>query len=172
MKKLLLSLIAIIIFSLSTQAQTDAIVKYFDQYMEDTSFSVVYISPKMFEIIAKLDIETEDQDVVDVVQGLKGLRILSKDHDGKKYYEEAKKKINTTDYEELMVIRDGDENIVFWVKENSGNADIVEELLMLVGGDEFAMLSFVGNIDLNKISKLSSKAGIKGMEHLEKIEKN
>ena len=172
MKKLIISLIIIAAVTFSAQAQTDAIVTYFDKYMDDESFSVVYISPKMFEIIAKLDIETEDQDIVDVVQNLKGLRILSRDNEGKKYYDEAKKKINTTGYEELMVIRDGDENIVFWVKEKPGNSDMVEELLMLVGGDEFALLSFVGNIDLNKISKLSSKAGIKGMEHLKKIEKN
>ena len=172
MKKLFVSLLTLFVISFSLNAQTDAIVKYFDKYIDDEQFSVVYISPKMFEIIAKLDIESEDEDVVDVLKNLKGLRILSKKENGADFYDEAMDKINTTEYEELMKVRDGDENINFWIKEKPGDTNHVQELLMLVGGEDFTLLSFVGNINLNKISKLSSKAGIKGMEHLDKIDKN
>lgn len=171
MKKVIIIIALVFSYSIG-YGQSDAIVKYFEKYMEDESFSVVYISPKMFEIIAKLDIETEDQDVVDVLQNLKGLRILSREDNGTKYYEEAIQKFKATEYEELMTIRDGDENINFWIKEKPGDSNYVEELLMLIGGEEFSLISFIGKIDLNKISKLSSKAGIKGMEHLDKIEKN
>jgi CII-binding regulator of phage lambda lysogenization HflD len=55
----------------------------------------------------------------------------------------------------------------FWTKENNG---IINELLMLVGErNEFTMISFIGSIDLNKISKLSNKVKIDGMEHLKDI---
>ena len=168
-----LILIIAILFGFNTLSiGQDAIVKYFDKYVDDESFSVVYISPKMFEVIAKLDIDSEDPDVVDVLKNLKGLRILSKDFNGVKLYDEAISTINTSEYEELMQVRDGDEKINFWIKEDPSDDNIVQELLMLIGGDEFSLLSFVGKINLSKISKLSSKAGIKGMEHLEKIDKN
>ena len=57
----------------------------------------------------------------------------------------------------------------FVTKENNG---IISELLLLVGGkDEFVMMSFVGNIDLDKISKLAKKLDIDGAEYLEKANK-
>jgi CII-binding regulator of phage lambda lysogenization HflD len=43
---------------------------------------------------------------------------------------------------------------------------------MVVGDKEdFAMISFVGDIDLDAISKLGSKVNINGSEHLKDLEK-
>ncbi|MBK7637736.1 MAG: DUF4252 domain-containing protein [Saprospiraceae bacterium] len=54
-------------------------------------------------------------------------------------------------------------------KEANGT---INELLLLVGGKtEFVMMSFVGNIDLNKIAKLAKKLDIDGAEHLDKVRK-
>ena len=48
---------------------------------------------------------------------------------------------------------------------------MINELLLLVGGkDEFVMVSFIGNIDLNKISKLAKVLDVEGAEHLDKLE--
>jgi hypothetical protein len=57
------------------------------------------------------------------------------------------------------------------VKESG---DIVQELLMIVGGEkEFALLSFSGNIDLKKIGKLAKALDIDNLEYLNKLnEKN
>ena len=52
------------------------------------------------------------------------------------------------------------------------NGDIVEELLMIVGGNEnFALLSFIGNIDLKKIGKLAKALDIDNMQYLENLDK-
>ncbi len=153
---------------LSMHAQNDAISKYFDQYVDDENFTVVYITPKMFQMIAKLDLKDKDaRDVKEVLQDLKGLRILTTEKNGLQYYKEAISKFNTNEYELLMTVRDKDENIRFWTKESGG---IINELLMLVGGvKEFVMISFVGNIDLDKISKLANKMDVDGMEHLKQL---
>lgn len=155
--------------SLVVNGQNDAIEKYFNQYLEDERFTVVYISPKMFNMVAKMDIEDMDPEVKDVISDLKGLRILTTEINALAFYKEALQKINTKEYEVLMKVRDGDENVHFLIKDDGG--DTIHELLLLVGGSsDFVLLSFVGNIDLKKISKLANSMDIKGVEHLDKIE--
>jgi hypothetical protein len=83
-------------------------------------------------------------------------------------YNEAVKTINTKGYDQLMTVRTEDEKVQFLVKED---ADVISELLLLVGEeDEFVMVSFIGNIHLNKISKLAKVLDVQGAEHLEKLE--
>ena len=140
--------------------------------MEDEAFTVVYLSPKLFELLGKLDIdELEDKEaeaVMEVVEDLKSLRVLTTEENAEKYYNEAVNMINTKEYEVLLTVRDDEENVQFLIKDQ-GN--IINELLLLVGGtDEFVMVSFVGNIDLDKISKLAKKLDVDGVEHLDKLD--
>jgi len=159
-------------FSLNMQAQSDAIETYFQQYLEDDDFTVVYVSPKMFSLVSKLDLNEVDNDpeaklIMETIKDIKGLRVLNTDVRPMERYKEAMAKINTKDYETLVTVRDKGENVRIWVKED---ADKISELLLLVGAlDEFVMLSFVGNIDLDKISKLANNIDIMGAEHLEKV---
>lgn len=168
MKRLILFLFVLSIASVVT-AQNDAIEKYFSKYIDDERFTVVYISPKMFSMVAKMDIEDMDPEVKDIISDLEGLRILTTEFNTNSLYNEAMKTIDMNEYELLMKVRDGEENVHFLVKE--GENDEIRELLLLVGGnDQFVLLSFVGNIDLSKISKLANSMDIDGFEHLEKID--
>ena len=151
-------------------AQSDAIVQYFDKYMDDERFTTVYVSPKMFELVSKVGSSEMDDDVKDVIKDLKGLRILTTEEGSAEFYKEAKQKIDTKQFEVLMTVRDEGSNVEFLVKDQG---DIIQELLLLVGGEEeFVLMSFVGNIDLNKIAKLSKTLDIEGAEHLDKLEDN
>ena len=54
---------------------------------------------------------------------------------------------------------------------DSGDMEVINELLLLVGSeDEFVMVSFVGMISLDKISKLANVLDVEGAEHLDKLE--
>lgn len=153
--------------AIALNAQTDAIDRFFSDYEDDPSFSVVYVSPKMFDMVTKVAGEELDQDLTDVVKDLRGLKILRTDVNAMAVYKDAKAKINTTDYEVLLTARDGGQNVRFLTKSNG---DIIDELLLLVGGqDEFVLLSFVGKLDLNKIANLASKLDLDGAEHLGKL---
>lgn len=172
MKYLSIFLIAFIGLAAPAFSQADAIARYFDQYVEDERFTVVYLSPKVFEILGKLDLDDLEDDeaaeVMSVVEDLRSLRILTTESNPLDFYEEAKRKINTKEYEVLMTVRNEDQNVNFMVKDQG---DVIEELLLLVGGvDSFVLMSFIGNIDLNKISKLAKSVDIDGMEHLENLE--
>lgn len=155
-------------------AQADAIDKYFSQYVDDERFTVVYISSKMFSLISDLDIDSEDEETqmaMEMIQDLRGLRILTVDTLSSQFYDEAIQKIDTREYEMLMKVRDGKENVQFFIKDSDGA--IINELLLLVGGgDDFVLLSFMGNIDLDKVSALANKIDVKGAEHLDKIKEN
>lgn len=160
------------VFTLNVQAQVDAIDTYFQQYLEDDDFTVVYISPKMFSLISKLDLKDVDNDpeakiIMETIKDIKGLRVLTTDVKPMERYKEAMQKINTNEYEVLVTVRDKGENVRIWVKEKDS---VISELLLIVGAlDEFVMLSFVGDIDLDKISRLANNIDIKGAEHLEKV---
>jgi cellulose biosynthesis protein BcsQ len=139
------------------QAQADAISKYFAKYVDDERFTVVYISPKMFQMFDKMDLNLNDKEaeaIKEVVRDMRGLRILVAETDALQFYKEASATLNKKEYEVLMTVRTTDkENVDFLIKDTG---DIIDELLLIVGSaDNFVLMSFVGQIDINKISKMA-----------------
>jgi Domain of unknown function (DUF4252) len=171
MKKMMLSALFCCLMS-AAWGQNDAIARFFSQYAEDERFTTVYISPKMFQMVSKLELDDPDWlKAREVVRDLTGLRVLASDsiNNGNQLYKDALSKVPQNEYSELLTVRDGKENVRIWVKD-SGN--IINELLLLVGApDEFVLLSFTGKIDLDKISALSKSLDVEGVEHLEKVKK-
>ena len=148
-------------------AQDDAIGKFFSKYVEDSRFTVVSISPKMFRLMSKVNWDTIPSDVKQTVSHLTSLRILSTETTPAAFYKEAMARIDRKEYEELITVRSDKDDVRFMVKEQG---DVIHELLMIaVDKDSFTMMSFVGIIDLDKLSRLSSDMGIKGMENLKNI---
>lgn len=170
MKQLIFSILFVVGTAFAATAQNDAITRFFNQYSDDERFTVVYIAPKLFHLIAK--IETDDPEwnkVREIVKDLGGLRVLVAEdiEDGVALYKSALSKVPVTEYSELLTVRDKDEHVRIWTKD-SGN--IIEELLLLVGQPtEFVLLSFTGKIDLDKISALSKVIDVKGANQLEKV---
>jgi len=67
-----------------------------------------------------------------------------------------------------MTARDEGQNIKILTKTKG--EDVIEELLLLVGGaEEFILVSFVGNINLSDLSKVASSLNLDGVKHLEKL---
>lgn len=157
-------LLFLLIATPKIQAQsTNAIDRYFQQYLEDDRFSVVYISPKVFQLLDRLslgDIETDEEEarlIKDMAKDLRGLRILSTKDKPMAFYQEAKRKIDTKTYELLMTVRQGSSSdLQFLIHEDQ--TGIIREFLMLSGGPEsFTLISFVGEINLNTITQLGNK---------------
>lgn len=153
-------------------AQGDAISKFFSKYQNDETFSQVTISSKMFSMLTNMEVDdAEDQEVINAISKLKGLRILAKEHtrDGRVLYKEALGLVPGKEYEELMSVRDEDKDMKFFIKEMSPGK--IGELLMVAGGnDEFMVLSLFGEIDLKQIGKIGSKMDIDGLDNLHKLD--
>lgn len=142
------------------QSQINAIDKYFQQYVDDENFTVVYISPKLFDLFRNVDTnnlnldDEEAEAILEMAKDIRGLRILTTEENGQKYYEEARAKINTTEYETLLTVRSKEDADVEVLALTEG--DTIQELLLLSGGDdEFVLISFVGNITMEKATKLA-----------------
>ncbi|HEY0273706.1 MAG TPA: DUF4252 domain-containing protein [Chitinophaga sp.] len=175
MKKLFLLAVLAFLAVQTTFAQQSGgsvIDKFFQKYANDESFTLVSISPKMFSMFSKLDINDPDaKQMLSIAQKLRSMRILAKEDakDGSTLYKEAAAYLNPS-YEELMTVRSKGNDVKFLTKENArGN---IEELIMLVGGtDTFVAISIVGDIDLNQISKMAEGMNITGMEDLKQVAK-
>lgn len=150
--------------SLSAQDYNlNAIDTYFQKYVEDEDFSVVYISPRLFQLIGSiggdnLDLDQEEEDAfIDMASDLRGLRILSTDNRPESFFNEFKSKIETKVYEPLITIREKDGGkIEFFLRENDEGQ--IEELLFFSFGEEqFTLMSFVGPLQLNKVIKLADE---------------
>ncbi len=170
MKKITLVL-SLILVSLVTMAQRDAIDALFDKYAGMEGFTTVIISSKMFSLFQ--DMEVEDDEFNEMMSSLESIRILAMEEpiEGMNinFYDEVMKDLNENDYEELMVVKEKDQDVKFLIKERNGK---IEELLLVAGGKggDNALISIRGNIDLKNISKLARSMDIEGMEQLEKLE--
>jgi len=169
MKKFLVGA-GMMILSLVTQAQDNAISKFFNKYQNDESFTQVTISSKMFGLFTNIDADKpEDKEVLDAISKVKGLRILAKHEtrDSRALYKEAMSIIPVKEYEELMTVRDKVKDMKFFVKEAGGK---ISELVMIMGGnDEFMVMSIFGEIDLKQISKIGKSMNVEGLENLQKL---
>ena len=167
-------LLALIVFSLigSTLAwsQNSAVQTFFERYEDDPEFSVVEISPAMFRLMSRIEVD-EDGELDELINTVTGLKILIRDGEGYDLYDQAFEELSKVKFEELLKVRDKKENIRFMV--NEGSNDIINELILLVGGDSsFVMLDLTGNIKLRTIGKLGKSLDVPGSEHLEKLNKN
>jgi len=175
MKNLLL-IISFISLSAVGMAQNNSIDRVFDKYAGQEGFTTVYISKYMFSMFANLEgVEDDDlEDVQDVFGKLTGIKILAVDDPealgkGLNFFDEIMKDLPRDRYEELMVVKDSESDVVFLAREEDG---VIVELLLIVGGegDENALIAITGEIDLSTIAKLSETMDIDGMDELENLE--
>ena len=173
MKRVII-LILCITFSGQLLAQSnDAISRFLSKYAEDEAFTVVTVSNKMFSLFADIDPDDPEQkEAMEAISKIEGLRVLALEDDSirsPKIYSEAIALIPDKEYEELFTVRHEGMDMSFKIKEAN---DTIVELLLIAGGKKnFFIMSLVGDIDLNQISKLSGAMNIAGFENLELLDK-
>ena len=172
MKRILI-IICFFGFTAAVSAQHESIDRVFDRYAGQEGFTTVYISKYMFSMFANLD-EVEDEELEEVQEvfgKLNGIKILASEEgspEGINFYDEIMKDLPRKEYEELMVVKDSESDVIFLAREDRGV--IVELLLIVSGDDDNALIAITGEIDLNTIAKLGSAMNIDGMEELENLE--
>lgn len=166
MKRLTL-ILATIAISFTMMAQQTVIDKYFEKYADNDKFTKVTINQKMFSLFANFEGGTEEEtEFMQAISKLDGLKILVADScdKPKELFKATAKDIKKAGYEELMSVKDSEEDIIFSIKEKDG---IVKELIMLMGGkEEFVLLSLYGEINLKDVSKIASGMKMDGMDSL------
>ena len=184
--KIIVFVMAIMLLPLTGMAQKDI----FEKYSDDSNVTYVSIKPKMFQMIAKMGINIDDPEAkafMDMVNSITSFKTIVTDKSEISADISKWVKSRSSSLEELMEVRDDGTNVNFYVKEGK-DSDHVKELLIFVNGIdkkmdekieingkerkiETVVVSMTGDIDLNEISKLTSKMNIPGGEHLDKKKK-
>lgn len=170
MRKLLLFSILLLPALMQIAAQKNPIDDLFDKYSGRDGITTVYISNRMLSLFA--GITKDDPEASKIIGRLTSIRIISIDNAdmnmGINFYNELGKNVNFKEFEELMVVREGDDIVKFMIRESGSK---ITELLMVSGGTSNSIISIRGDIDLESISKLSSTMGMTELENLERIDK-
>lgn len=160
MKKLILVLA--LILPLVVFAQKDPVDKLFSKYANQKGFTTVNISGKLLGFASQID--TGDETTKDLLSGLKGIRVLSVEDDelNKKidFYKELEADgfFKNNDFEVLMEVTEENE-VVRFLARDAGNGKI-SDLLLVVGGDDNALISISGIIDPENIGKITKAVNI------------
>jgi len=180
-KNVILVLMALLMMPLTSMAQD-----IFAKYSDNADVTYVNIKPKMFQMLAKMDIDTDDaetQQYMEMVNSITSLKTIITEKGTISSDITAWVNSKSRDLEELMEVKDDGTVIKFFIKEGK-DEDHVEELLIFVNGlsnkmddsdvkingkernFETIVVSLTGDIDLNQISKLTNQMNIPGGEHL------
>ncbi len=172
MKKTIIMLL-VVLSPVWLMAQNSKLNDFFDKYSGQEGYTSVYITKYMFELFAKISDEQEDKEFKEMTSKLNAIKILVADslkelRNGGKFQKELLQILPKTNYKDLMIVKEGRQNIRFLIREEKSK---ISELVMIVTGDDDPVLMFLeGDIDLKSISKMSKSMTIKGFEHLEKVD--
>ena len=181
-KNVILVLMPLLMMPLTSMAQD-----IFSKYSDNADVTYVNIKPKMFQMLAKMDIDTDDSETkeyMEMVNSITSLKTIMTEKGNISSDITAWVNSKSRGLEELMEVKDDGTVIKFFIKEGK-DEDHVEELLIFVNGlsnqmegsdleingkdrkFETIVVSLTGDIDLNQISKLTQQMNIPGGEHLD-----
>lgn len=168
MKKLVLLLI-ISTWQMTAFCQKSPVDDIFERYNGKEGFTSVFISSRMFTLLARID--TEDREFQDLMNRIKSIRILAIDSTTNtsmkiNFCNDLVRKLGAFGFEDLMTVRENDSEVRFMIHEVNGK---IAELVMVTGGYGSSIVSITGDIDLNSIARLSDKMGIEELEGLENV---
>ena len=160
----------LIMFTLIAIGQNSAVDKVFDKYNGKEGYTTVYISSFMFNLLSKLDIDDpEYNEFKNATSGISSIKILTQDGGNSVAFgAELLKMLPRSEYQEMMRVKDGAEEVLFLAREEAGK--ITEFLLIVSGGGDDALIAITGDIDLETISSIASGLDMPGLEKLEEME--
>ena len=156
--------------TLLAMAQNSAVDKVFDKYSGKDGYTTVYISSFMFNMLNSLETgDPEYNEFKKATAGIKSIKILTQDGgDSKAFGAELLEMLPRSEYKEMMVVKDQDEDVLFLAREEGGK---ITEFLLIVSGDgEDALIAIQGDIDLESIASIAAGMDMPGLENLEDLE--
>ena len=160
---------AMLLVGMLAFGQSSAVDKVFDKYSGKDGYTTVYISSFMFNLLNSLEVDDpEYNEFKKATSGIKSIKILTQDGDGSEAFgSELLEMLPRSEYQEMMKVKDGEEEVLFLAKESGG---IISEFLLIVsGGSDDVLIAITGNIDLESLSSIASGLDIPGMENLDEL---
>lgn len=155
----------------------------FDTYKSNERVSYVSISPQMFSMLAKLNIDDTDpeaKEFLELISQINTFKLLRTDEPtiSDNFSDWTQEYAKTKQLSELMQVRE-DQTIVYFYAALSEKENIVDQLVMLAQEDndnaalddrnQTVLLYINGKIDLARIASLVQKLDIPAGEELNKL---
>lgn len=153
MKRLIWTiLLGTIVLTLSGQRTVDAI---FDSYRGKSGYTIVNIDGGLLKLAALLD--REDKELAFLASSVSRIRILATDDSSRQpdagFYERVTMAVDFSSYEEFMDINSSGDQVKILVKSAG---DVFVEFLMVVGGNDNAIIQIKGKMSTDEIRKLAA----------------
>ena len=157
MKHFFFLLLAISLYSPTLSGQNDGLTNFIEQHKSAQGFTYAFLSKDLFEVATQSNLKNEDwRGLHHVVKNMGSLRILAAEklENARPLYQEAKALVPSDEFDELLTVRDGSENVRIWAKSEE---TMVTDLILLVGSqDEFVLVCFAGNLELGNVADLAN----------------
>jgi len=164
MKRIILTVI-IAIFATALFGQKNALDDFFNSYSDKEGYTFITINGNLFGLLKNLD---DDPDLADLDQKITSVRIVCREDDSDffspDFYSELKGIIRRGGYEELMKIKNPDENLLFMVRTDR---DMIKELLIVASGDSETVIQIRGNFTRDDVDHFTEDEGLAKLEMLE-----
>lgn len=155
MKKIHLLLATALLLANAAMAQQEGLNGFIDKHKNEQAFTFAYLSKDLFEVASKSQIKDKDwKKLHNVVKNVGSLRMLVADSitNSMALYKEARELV-PTEFDDLLSVRDGSDNVRIWVKEEEA---IISDLILLVGSaEDFVLICFSGQLELGNIVELA-----------------
>ncbi|HEY4789358.1 MAG TPA: DUF4252 domain-containing protein [Bacteroidales bacterium] len=160
----------LLILSIPCKSQNKAIDDIFNKFDGKDGVTTVNISKDLMKLATQMDSsDVKAKDLFGQIGGVKILTFEKAKPEDKVAFDSMVKSLNVSDYKELMMVKEKDNNVRMLLKENQGK--ITEFLLLVTGGNDPVLISIVGSIDPKELGKLSGCMKMNGFEYLAKLNK-
>jgi len=158
---------SIMLLSACAMGQRNDIDTFFERYAGQDGYSTVNISGNLFSLFSDTENESEEKEISLDITSVRILSVNEDYEDGSvNFVKELKNTIDRGGYEELMIVKDSGNDVRIMVKTRGR---IINELLILTGGKDNALVQIKGSFEKKDLVKLSH-ADIDGVSYLEKLE--
>ncbi|MDY8138898.1 DUF4252 domain-containing protein [Aquimarina sp. 2201CG5-10] len=176
MKKLAIVL-ALAVLPYISNAQSN-----FDKYENMKDVSSVVVTSKMFKLLSKIELESNDaevQEYMNLVENIKNIKVFATENSeiGKKMRADVDQYLKSSTLDELMRVNSEGKNVKFYSKPGK-DEDHVSELFMFLDGvkekgdgPNTVVLTITGDIDLKQVSKIADHLNVPGGEELKNVKK-
>ncbi len=153
MKRLFtIALMAIFTLTLSAQSTID---KLFNKYKGVEGFTTVTVNGNLLKLLADIDDDDEDEDLMKFADKFTSIRILAQEDDDmnvENFYDAVIDEVNRGGYEEMVTINSKGSDVKIMVK---ADGKMFKEFLLIAGGDDNALIQIKGNLSMKDVKEMS-----------------
>lgn len=184
MKKIV-TIITVMLISVASFSQS-----VFDKFEDKEGVTSVILNQKMFKMLATMGVDIDDPEMkeyIEMARSITGFKVFTTDNEkiSADMIATVDKYLRSSDLEELMRIKDGEQTVKFYIKEGKDENHVKEFLMFITGLKEMTkgqdieingekrefetvIMTLTGDIDLRQISKITNQMDIPGGEQLKK----